>query len=100
MADIVNIRFFRPTGIIQSASVGYLRRQAVSPMALNVTDNQAVAIIREKKIINAEIAMNNAQGMKGFESSNQVENPSLVDGDRAIFVLPKDKVTRLEFMKD
>lgn len=62
MADIIDIRFLCPTGIIQPTGWGYLRRQAVSPMALNVTNNQAVAVIREKKIINTEIRGEQCRG--------------------------------------
>lgn len=70
MAGIVHIRFRRSTGIIQPTSWGYLRRQAVSPMALNVTDDQAVAIFREEKIINANITMKKAKGIEIFDSVN------------------------------
>ncbi|MCJ1348263.1 hypothetical protein MMC31_006494, partial [Peltigera leucophlebia] len=60
-------------------------------MALKLTDDQAVAIIREPKVINTKITMNNAEGMEVFESVDQVENPGLVDCDRAEFVLRKDR---------
>lgn len=90
MADIIDIRFLCPTGIIQPTGWGYLRRQAVSPVALNVRDNQAVAVIREKKIINTEITVNNTEGMKMFESLDQVENLGLIDCNGAKFVSPKN----------
>ncbi len=99
MADIIDIRFLCPTGIIQPTGWGYLRRQAVSPVALNVTDNQAVAVIREKKIINTEITVNNTEGMEMFESLDQVENPGLIDCNGAKFVSPKNWGTCLEYIE-
>lgn len=69
-------------------------------MALNVTDDQAVAIFRKKKIINPEITMNNTDGMEMFESTNQVENSSLVDCDRTEFFLSKNRDTHLEFVEN
>lgn len=54
------------------------RSSPLAPAALEVADDQAAAVLSEKTVVDAEIPVDDAEGVEAGQGVGDVQDPSLV----------------------
>ncbi len=64
-ANVVNVRLRRPAGALEDLGALDLGRDAQTPAALEVADEQRLRVLGEQDVVEAQVAVDDAQPVQG-----------------------------------